>query len=89
MAHQALLALRVRVDFRDHLASLEQMDLMGHLEREVRQAPQGVLDCLASLDLRDLLVKKETRVVQVFLDYLVLLAIRAREVLGAPQVCQE
>ena len=89
MEHQALLVLRVRVDFRDHLASLEQMDLMGHLEREVRQAPQGVLDCLASLDLRDLLVKKETRVVQVFLDYLVLLVIRAREVLGAPQVCQE
>ena len=89
LEHRALLVHQDLVDFQDHLASLVQMDLMGLLEREVHQALQGVQDYLACLVQRVLLAKKETRVVLVSLDCLVLLAIPAREVLGVHQVCQE
>lgn len=89
LEHRVLLVLRDLVDFQDHLASLEQMDLTAILEREVHQALQGVQDYLACLAQRVLLVKKESRAVLVSRGCLVFMAIPAREVLGVHQVCRE
>ena len=89
MGHLALLALLDLEDSPDHLASLERMDLMEILGREVHLAQQGVQGYLACLVQRALLAEKEIKEELVFLDYLALRAILERGDLVVHQACQE